>query len=90
MKTGMREEELDRRGGVLLKTSGESRGNPGNAGTGYVIYHQQRKVDENKNFIGNNITKGAAEYISIILGLKAVRRNFRCTRNKIIIIHIKS
>ena len=86
----MREEELDRRGGVLLKTSGESRGNPGNAGTGYVIYHQQRKVDENKNFIGNNITKGAAEYISIILGLKAVRRNFRCTRNKIIIIQIKS
>ena len=39
LKTGTREEELDRRGGVLLKTSGETKGNPGESGTGYVIYH---------------------------------------------------
>ena len=75
---------------MLLKTSGETRGNPGESGTGYVIYHQEIKIKENKNYIGGNITKGAAEYISIILGLKAVRRTFRCIRNKIIIIHIKS
>ena len=75
---------------MLLKTSGETRGNHGKSWTGYVMYHQERKIEENKNFIGDNITKGAAEYISIILGLIAVRRKFRCTRNKIIIIHIKS
>ena len=38
-ETRTREEELERRGGVLLKTSGETKGNPGESGTGYVIYH---------------------------------------------------
>ena len=39
IKTGMRTQELDRRGGVLLKTSGETKGNPGESGTGSIIYH---------------------------------------------------
>ena len=73
-----------------MKTSGETRGNPGESGTGVIIYHREEMLKEAKYYIGNNITKGAAEYISIILGLKEVRRTFRCLRNKIIIIHIKS
>ena len=75
---------------MLLKTSGETRGNPGESGTGIIIYHRQEKLRETKYYIGNNITKGAAEYISIILGLKEIRKTFLCLRNKIIIIHIKS
>ena len=73
-----------------MKTSGETKGNPGVSGTGMIIYHREEKLKETKYYIGNNITKGAAEYISIIMGLKEVRRTFRCLRNKIIIIHIKS
>ena len=73
-----------------MKTSGETKGNPGESGTGLIIYHREVKLKENKYYIGNNITKGAAEYISIILGLKEVRKTFRCVRNKVIIIHIKS
>ena len=33
------------------------------------------KVKENKYYIGNNITKGAAEYISVILGLREVKKH---------------
>ena len=33
--------ELDRRGGILLKTAGETNGNPGEAGTGLIMYHQE-------------------------------------------------
>ena len=57
---------------MLLKTAGETRGNPDESGTGYVIYQRQQKVREDKHYLGGNITKSAAEYISIILGLKAV------------------
>ena len=32
-------EELDRRGGILLKTAGEQNGQEGTAGTGIIIYH---------------------------------------------------
>ena len=90
IKTGMRSQEMDRRGGVLLKTSGETKGNPGESGTGSIIYHWEVKIKESRHYIGNNTSKGAAEYISIILGLREMKRTFRCIRNKIIIIHIKS
>ena len=53
----------------MIKTSGETKGNQGESGTGMVIYHREIKIKEAKHYLGNNITKGAAEYISIILGL---------------------
>ena len=34
-------EEIDRRGGILVKTSGETKGNSGEAGTGLIIYHRE-------------------------------------------------
>ena len=46
----------DRRGGVLLKVTGQANGHPGEAGTGAVIYHRNEKVLENNNYIGNHIT----------------------------------
>ena len=36
-----RRDELDRRGGILLKTAGESTGHEGKAGAGMVIYHRE-------------------------------------------------
>ena len=82
--------ELDRRGGILLKTACETNGEMGQAGTATIIYHQERIILQNKHYLGTNITKIAAEYISLIIGLKEVKRTFRCTRNKIIIINIQS
>ena len=38
IRTGIKTQELDRRRGVLLKTSGETKGNPGESGTGSIIY----------------------------------------------------
>ena len=74
----------------MLKTAGETKGNPGESGTGAIIYHRGEKIKEIKNYIGQYITKCAAEYISIIIGLKEIRKTFRILRNKVLIIHIKS
>ena len=49
-------QEEDRRGGVLLKVSGQTNENPEEAGTGAVIYHRNEKLLETKNCIGNHIT----------------------------------
>ena len=65
-------------------------GNPGESGTGAIIYHRGEKIKEVKNYLGQQITKSAAEYISIIMGLKEIRKTFRILRNKILIIHTKS
>ena len=37
-------QEEDRRGGILLKVSGQTTGNPGEAGTGAVIDHRNKKI----------------------------------------------
>ena len=52
-------------------------GNPGESGTSAIIYHRGNKIKEVKNYIGQHITQIAAEYISLILGLKEVRNTFR-------------
>ena len=40
IRTKIDTQEEDRRGGILLKTSGETKGNPGESGTGSIIYHR--------------------------------------------------
>ena len=80
----------DRRGGILLKTSGTTSGRLNEAGTGAVIYHRGNKINETKNYIGPYISQIAAEYISLIIGIKLVRRMFRLMSNKVLIINIKS
>ena len=64
----------DRRGGILLKTSGCTSGELNEAGTGAVIYHGGDKVNECKDYIGPYISQIAAEYISLMIGIKLVRR----------------
>ena len=67
-------------------TSGEQK----EAGTSAVVYQGGAKKGECKNFIGPYISQTAAEYISLIIGIKLVRRTFRMLRNKVLIINIKS
>ena len=52
----MDRQEEDRRGVLLLKVSGQTIGNPGEAGTGAVIYHRNEKILETQNYIGDHIT----------------------------------
>ena len=42
----VRRQEVNRRGGILLKVSGQANGNPGIAGTGAVIYYRNEKISE--------------------------------------------
>ena len=90
MQSRTNEHMEDRRGGILLKTSGVTNGNPSETGTSAIIYHGGNKIKEIKNYIGPYITQVAAEYISLIIGLKLVRTTFRLLSNKILIINIKS
>ena len=55
-----------------------------------MIYYRNEKIAEEKNFLGDHLTQTASEYISIIIGLKIMRRTFRRLENKMIIINIKS
>ena len=80
----------DRTGGILLKTSGTTSGRMNEEGTCAVIYHGGNKINETKNYIGPYISQIAAEYISLIIGIKLVRRIFRLMNNKVLIINIKS
>ena len=74
----------------MLKTAGGTSGKSGESGMGSIIYHRGVKIKETKNYIGQNITKSIAEYISIIMGLVEIRKTFNIIRNKILVIHIKS
>ena len=42
------------------------------AGTSAITYYGGRKINECKNFLGPYITQIAAEYISIIIGIKLI------------------
>ncbi|MHB8572026.1 MAG: ribonuclease HI family protein [Candidatus Dormibacteria bacterium] len=56
-------------GAMVLNTDGGSRGNPGPAGIGFVIYDDQgREIDNGSEHIGN-ATNNQAEYRALIRGL---------------------
>ena len=54
----------------ILKFDGCSKGNPGLAGAGAVIYYNNNEIWSSSKFIGNNITNNQAEYHGLILGLQ--------------------
>ena len=74
----------------MLKTNGTTNGELKEAGTSAIIDQGGRRTNECKNFLGPYITQTATEYISLIIGIRLVRRSVRTLRNKIITIHIKS
>jgi len=62
----------------ILKFDGCSKGNPGPAGAGAVLYYNDVEVWSGKKFVGIKETNNCAEYCGLILGLQeAVKRNIR-------------
>jgi ribonuclease HI len=57
---------------------GCSKGNPGPAGAGAVIYHNDIEIWSNSIFVGKRETNNVAEYSGLILGLEeAIRQNIK-------------
>jgi ribonuclease HI len=54
----------------LLQFDGCSKGNPGKAGSGAVIYKNKNEIWGKSLFIGNKNTNNEAEYTGLIIGLE--------------------
>ena len=54
----------------LLQFDGCSKGNPGKAGAGAVIYKNKTEIWGKSLFIGNKNTNNEAEYAGLIIGLE--------------------
>jgi len=62
----------------VLQFDGCSRSNPGLAGAGAVIYHDNEEILANHFFVGTNATNNHAEYAGLILGLEhAIQMNIK-------------
>jgi ribonuclease HI len=60
----------------ILYFDGCSKGNPGKAGIGAVIYAEDEEVWADCSYIGDKVTNNQAEYNALILGLnKAIQMN---------------
>jgi ribonuclease HI len=60
----------------ILFFDGCSKGNPGKAGAGAVIYRNQIEIYSQSSFVGEKTTNNVAEYSGLIMGLeKAVGLN---------------
>ena len=53
----------------ILKFDGCSKGNPGRAGCGIVIYKNNADIYSTSKFLGDNLTNNQSEYNGLILGL---------------------
>jgi len=53
----------------ILKFDGCSKGNPGRAGCGIVIYKNNEEIFSRSKFLGEKLTNNQAEYNGLILGL---------------------
>lgn len=58
---------------VIIYTDGGSRGNPGPAGSGAVVYKGEKVIAEVSEFLGIR-TNNYAEYEALILALEAARK----------------
>ena len=56
-----------------MKFDGCSKGNPGLAGAGAVIYHFDKEYWAETFFVGENFTNNHAEYAGLILGLQQAK-----------------
>lgn len=54
----------------LMQFDGCSKGNPGKAGSGAVIYKNKNEIWGKSLFIGDKNTNNEAEYIGLIIGLE--------------------
>ena len=57
---------------------GASKGNPGLAGAGAVIYYKEKEIWHGHKFVGEMATNNQAEYCGLIIGLnKAIELNIK-------------
>lgn len=62
----------------LLRFDGASKGNPGKAGAGAVLYLNQNEIWNGSKYIGDKFTCNYAEYSGIIIGLEeALRKDIK-------------
>jgi ribonuclease HI len=54
----------------IMNFDGCSKGNPGVAGAGAVIYNDEQEIWSGSFFVGENATNNHAEYAGLILGLQ--------------------
>lgn len=60
----------------LLRFDGCSKGNPGKAASGAVIYQNEQEIWSGSRLVGYNETNNYAEYMGLIMGLnKAIELN---------------
>jgi hypothetical protein len=57
-----------------LYFDGGSRGNPGIAGAGIVLYDGTEEIWHGKTYLGDDATNNEAEYLALAAGLDCVRR----------------
>ena len=61
----------------IIYTDGGSRGNPGQAAIGFVIYNEkEQELKKYGEYIGDNLTNNEAEYRAVIIALKKFKSLF--------------
>jgi ribonuclease HI len=68
------ENKIEKKYDYVLKFDGCSKGNPGLAGAGAVIYHKNEEYWSSCKFLGTHLTNNQAEYHALILGLENATR----------------
>ncbi len=61
---------MDKRKKLTVYCDGASRGNPGPAAIGIVIYENDKVIKEISQFLGDSLTNNQAEYLAVIESLK--------------------
>jgi len=63
----------------ILRFDGCSKGNPGPAGAGAVLYEDEKEIWYGHQFVGKKETNNNAEYNGLIIGLReAISQNISC------------
>ena len=62
---------------IIIYTDGGSRGNPGPAAIGVVIYNEKKEIlKEYAEYLGDGLTNNEAEYRAVIFALKKIKALF--------------
>ena len=70
------EPELEPESEYIINFDGCSKGNPGQGGSGAVLYHNSIEIWSDSKFTGAYVTNNVAEYTGLIMGmLEASSRN---------------
>jgi ribonuclease HI len=79
LKTSAKEAKVYPVTNYVLHFDGCSKGNPGPAGIGAVIYEEGTEIWFSCKYIGDNKTNNESEYSALILGLEAaIEKNITC------------